>query len=241
MSDYLSDEEQAARLRSWWVANGINVLVAAVVALGGFLAYQYYTSSAQQSAETSTAAFIEYREATEGEREALGNRLIEQFPGTAQHALVLLRRAATATEEARLDDAVKLLNEAIEVASNPLLADLARIRVARVLQGLNRSDEALAKLAQVTNSGYRSWALEVQGDVLLATNQVAKAHEAYGAAIDALSAGEERPILQVKRDNTAPSNGEYVAFQDTLDDALRKAEQTLSEASEDASQETNNE
>ena len=45
----------------------------------------------------------------------------------------------------------------------------------------------------------------------------------------------------MKRDNTAPSNGEYVAFQDTLDDALRKAEQTLSEVSEDAGQETNNE
>ena len=232
MSDYLSDEEQAARLRSWWAANGISVLIAAVVAFGGFFAYQYVTSSAQQSAEASTAAFIAYREAEGDEQEALGDQLIEQFPGTAQHALVLLRRGALATEEARLGDAEKHLSEAISIASDALLADLARIRLARVLQELNRSDDALAQLAQVKNTGYRSWALEVQGDVYLATDQIKAAHEAYKAAFEALREGERRPILEVKRDNTAPSNGEYVAFQDTLDDALRKAEQTLNEDQE---------
>ncbi len=232
MSDYLSDEEQAARLRSWWAANGISVLIAAVVAFGGFFAYQYVTSSAQQSAEASTAAFIAYREAEGDEQEALGDQLIEQFPGTAQHALVLLRRGALATEEARMGDAEKYLSEAISIASDALLADLARIRLARVLQELNRSDDALAQLAQVKNTGYRSWALEVQGDVYLATDQIKAAHEAYSAAFEALREGERRPILEVKRDNTAPSNGEYVAFQDTLDDALRKAEQTLNEDQE---------
>ena len=82
---------------------------------------------------------------------------------------------------------------------------------------------------QVKNTGYRSWALEVQGDIYLATDQIESAHEAYSAAFEALAVGERRPILEVKRDNTAPSNGAYVAFQGTLDDALRKAEQTLNE------------
>ena len=241
MADYLSDEEQAARLRSWWVTNGINVAIAVVLALGGFFAYQYYSSSKQQAAEASTAAFMAYREAEDGEREALGDRLIEQFPGTAQHALVLLRRSALATEEARLEDAEQLLTAATTVVSNPLLADLARIRLARVLQGLNRSEEALATLAQVKNPGYRSWALEVQGDILLATDRVAEAHAAYTAATEDLIAGEERPILKIKLDNTAPSNGEYVAFQDTLEDALRKAEQTLSETAAVVDQDTGDE
>ena len=146
-----------------------------------------------------------------------------------------------ATEEARLEDAEQLLTAATTVVSNPLLADLARIRLARVLQGLNRSEEALATLAQVKNPGYRSWALEVQGDILLATDRVAEAHAAYTAATEDLTAGEERPILKIKLDNTAPSNGEYVAFQDTLEDALRKAEQTLSETAAVVDQDTGDE
>ena len=229
MSDYLSDEEQAARLRSWWATNGISVLIAAVVAGGGYFGYQHITSAAQQKAEASTAAFIAYREAEGDKQEALGNELIQQFPGTTQHALVLLRRAALATEEARLGDAAEALSEATEMVNDALLADLARIRLARVLQELDRSDDALAQLALVKNTGYRSWALEVQGDIYLATDQIESAHEAYSAAFEALADGERRPILEVKRDNTAPSNGAYVAFQDTLDDALRKAEQTLKE------------
>ena len=64
----------------------------------------------------------------------------------------------------------------------------------------------------------------------MATDDVAKAHEAYSAAMDALTEGEDRPILKVKLDTAAPSNGKYVPLQDTLDDALRKAEQTLNEA-----------
>ncbi len=234
MSDYLSDEEQAARLRSWWVANGLNVLVVGAVALGGFLGYRYYDDSAQQSAEASTAALADYQEAGAAERKALGDKLAEDFAGTTQHALVLLRRAALAAEEARLSDAEQALEAAIEIADDALLADLARIRLARVLQGLNRSDDALASLARVKNLGYRSWALEVRGDIHMATNNVAEAHEAYSAALDALAAGEERPMLKAKLDTTAPSDGEYVPLQDTLDDALRKAERALSEdAAED--------
>ena len=56
MSEYLSDEEQAARLRSWWVANGLNVLIVGVLTIGGFVGYRVYSDSAQESAEASTAA-----------------------------------------------------------------------------------------------------------------------------------------------------------------------------------------
>ena len=52
------------------------------------------------------------------------------------------------------------LSEAIEMVNDALLADLARIRLARVLQELDRSDDALAQLALVKNTGYRSWAWE---------------------------------------------------------------------------------
>ena len=230
MSEYLSDEEQAARLRSWWVANGLNVLIVGVLTIGGFVGYRVYSDSAQESAEASTAALADYQEADAAERDVLGQKLVEQFPGTAQHVLVLLRRASVAAEESRLEDAEQALKSAIAVADEALLADLARIRLARVLQGLTRSDEALAQLAPVTNAGYRSWALEIQGDIHMATDNVAKAHQAYSAAMEALTEGEDRPILKVKLDTAAPSNGEYVPLQDTLDDALRKAEQTLNEA-----------
>ena len=100
---------------------------------------------------------------------------------------MLLRRAALATEEARMSDAAEALSEAIEMVNDALLADLARIRLARVLQELDRSDDALAQLALVKNTGYRSWALEVQGDIYLATDQIESAHEAYSAAFEALS------------------------------------------------------
>ena len=79
MSEYLSDEEQAARLRSWWVANGLNVLIVSVLTIGGFVGYRSYSDSAQESAEASTAALADYQEADAAERALLGQKLVEQF------------------------------------------------------------------------------------------------------------------------------------------------------------------
>ena len=107
MSEYLSDEEQAARLRSWWVANGLNVLIVSVLTIGGFVGYRSYSDSAQESAEASTAALADYQEADAAERALLGQKLVEQFPGTAQHVLVMLRRASLAPEETRRQEAEK--------------------------------------------------------------------------------------------------------------------------------------
>ena len=53
------------------------------------------------------------------------------------------------------------------------------------------------------------------------------AHEAYSAALESLGEGAERPILEMKMHNVAPSDGEYVALTDGLSEALREAQETL--------------
>ena len=44
MSDYLSDEEQVERLKSWWSENGTSLLASLLVAVLGIAGWNYYGS-----------------------------------------------------------------------------------------------------------------------------------------------------------------------------------------------------
>ena len=44
MSDYLTDEEQVAKLKSWWDENGVSVIVTLVLVVAGVVGWRWYES-----------------------------------------------------------------------------------------------------------------------------------------------------------------------------------------------------
>ena len=86
------------------------------------------------------------------------------------------------------------------------LADLARLRLARVLFTLDRGDEALGVLGQIRGEGYLSLAAELTGDIRLARGERALAHQAYTKAMSHVQAGDQRPLLEMKIADTADSS-----------------------------------
>ena len=204
MSDYLSDEEQLDRLKTWWSQNATGLLTGLALAVAGLVGWRWYdhsTTEAQYAASDLYESFL----AAEGEgRMALAERLDENIEGSAYQAFALLHRAREAVETDNVEAASAYLQSVIDAGTPDSLKDLARLRLARLHQQGGDSAAALAVLAGVRGSGYRGLAQELKGDIHVEQGEQALAHEAYVSARQEMGDGANRPILDIKINDTAP-------------------------------------
>ncbi len=210
MSEYLSEEEQLAQLKSFWQSYGLWVVGAVVLGLGGYFALEYMRSNAKAHNSAASEVFERYQESSADEAAAkpLLARLDGEYAGTPYHVMSLLTRAQLATESDDVEAAVGFYRSA--VAGKPIdhLTDLARLRLSRSLQQLGRSDDAFAALASVTGEGYRSLVAELKGDILRAQDKLNEAKEAYAAAVAAQGDAAPRTLLAMKlADLSEPEGG----------------------------------
>ena len=146
MSDYLTDEEQLARLKSWWDDNGVMLMVALAVGIGGIVGYRWYDDNRQEEIARRSDLYAEYIKAPSAERESVLERISTELKDSSYYTLALLSEAQQNVENELYETAEVELQTALSSASG-VLADLTRLRLARVLQQLDRTDEALATLA----------------------------------------------------------------------------------------------
>jgi len=203
VSDYLTDEEQMARLRSWWEQNGTALVIGVVVVVAGVVGWRWYDSSAQERTERGSALYAQWLEAGEESKARLAELIAEEADGTAYPAFVLLHQAQALVAAGDSAGAEAPLRDAVAAAPDQELADLARLRLGRVLFDLDRTDDALGVLMEVRGAGYRVLAAELKGDIHLARGERALAHEAYQSALAEAQEGSQRPLLEVKVADTA--------------------------------------
>lgn len=187
MADFLTDEEQAERLKRWWDNNGTALIVGLLLVVGGVVGWRYYQSHMADQADAASTAFSDYVEARAaaeptGEYVAV---LDADFAGSAYHVFSLLYRAADQVEEEDWEEALAFLERAVELADAAELRDLARYRVAKVLYQLDRLDDCATQLAQIRSSGLQSQVAELSGDLHVARGDADAAREAYQTALDA--------------------------------------------------------
>lgn len=203
MSDYLSEEEQLARLRGWWERHGLSLLIGVIVIVVAVVGWRWYQSRQAELVSAASDLYVAYQQAEGDEAEALARQVIDAGDGTAYPTLVLLDQARQAVAAGDAAAAEPLLRQAAELATGAVLADLAELRLARLLFALERDDDALTVLREVQGAGYRSLAAELKGDIHLARGERVLAHQSYVAAQGFVPAGEQRPVLEMKIADTA--------------------------------------
>lgn len=202
MSDLMSEEEQLERIASWWKENGTMLLVGIVVVVGGFVGWRWFQSSTQAANEAASDLYAAYEEAEGEARTVALAELAASAPGSSYHALALFEEAAALVQDADLEAAAVLYQQVLDDPSDTLIADLARLRQAATLQGLDRGDEALRLLDAIRSPGYRRAALEMKGDIHIARGERTLAHTAYTQAIEAAGEGSQTQLLTLKAANT---------------------------------------
>ena len=223
MSDFLSDEEQSERLRSWVGRYGLWVVLVIVLGISAYFFFEYSSEQRRIDSEKSTALLEQFLDAEDETRSEVFQE--KTFPESSSHVLALMTDAGSLFEAGQNDEARKLLEKALSLSPNVLLADLIRIRLARALRDINDGQAALVSLSAVKGAGYRSLALELTGDIYFSEKKIPEAFEAYDRALGSLREGERRPLLELKRNSLSPLDGSFAKVEDTLADAVRKAEE----------------
>ena len=205
MADYLTDEEQLDRLKNWWQENGTSMVVAAVLAVGGIAGWRWYDSAQVTQMQAASEAYESFLAATGDARTEMAARLDAEFGETSYATFALLHQAKGAAETGDVEGAIGMLSRIADGGAHALIKDIARIRLARLLQEQDDAEAALAVLAQVTSQGFRPQVLELKGDIHVLRGERALAHEAYTAAAAEVAPRDQRPILEFKVDDTAPA------------------------------------
>lgn len=206
MSDYLTDEEQMARLKTWWEQYGRALVAALVLGVAGVIGWRWYDDTRQVDIAAASDLYADYLD-TEGEaREQFARNIAEQIPESAYHSLVLMRSARDSVAAEDFEMAETHLRSALAAADSDVLNDLINVRLAKVLQQRDKADEALQTLAQVRGEGFRPVVAELKGDIHLSRGERALAHESYKSALEGVAdvqRSTQRALLELKLLDTA--------------------------------------
>ena len=205
MADYLTDEEQVERLKNWWSENGRSVVATLVLTVAGAAGWRWYDTQRVETLQAASETYEAYLEATGDARAELAANLAAEYGDTSYATFSLLHQAKETADANDLEGAVAVLGRIVEADGSRLLRDIARLRIARLLMEQGDADGALAVLAEVTSQGFRALVLELKGDIHRRNGERELAHEAYLSAFAEMREGEQRPVLEMKVNDTAPA------------------------------------
>lgn len=218
VDDYLSDREQEEALRNWWRENWRWLLGGVALGLALLAGWRYWQTYATTQAEQAAELFAQYQAAGDDEAKAQAalERLTREFKRSPYTLQVRLLLAKEHVEAERFDEAASELRAVIDASKDDELAQVARLRLARVLIQQDKHDEALALLNPAKAGAFAPQVREIRGDALFAKGDKSGARAEYAAALAAnADAITDRSLLEMKLQETgvlssaaAPAEGQ---------------------------------
>ena len=192
MDQYRTEEEQVEALRRWWDENGRSTIAAIVVAVAVGFGWQAYKSNDQQKQENASDLYqsmlqgIAQTGATAEQEEAvvdIAEQLKDDYSGSTYAQFAALHLASRAVGDNELAEAEAQLRWVLGKADKGSdTAEVAQLRLARVLAAAGDADQALAILAQAGEGPYQASYAVAKGDILLMQGRELEAREAYANA-----------------------------------------------------------
>jgi predicted negative regulator of RcsB-dependent stress response len=208
MEIYSTEEQQVEAIKKFWQENGTNIIVGAVLGVGGFLSWDYYVAMQQENKEAASVQYEALLEKFQGEKvtydsiESDVKAFVAQYGESGYGVFVQLLAAKQAVINENLEQAKSHLSTALSLVDNDNLKELVSLRLARVEKELGQFDSALQHLAIVKSDGFAFQAEEVKGDIYLAQGNVDQARSAYQAAADK-GGLEGNTVLEMKLNDLA--------------------------------------
>lgn len=200
MSAYQTEEEQVEAIKKWWKDNGKSVIGGIVLGfaiIGGWQGWQGYQ---RNQGEAASAYFDAMRQAvrTGQDDKAIDDakRLIGEYGGSAYASFAALELARLSYARGEKAAARNHLQWVADSAPDPSIAEVARLRLGRLLLDMSELDALQALLAQPPMPAFAGEFSVLQGDLERARGNDDAAREAYQAAL--LKGVEDEGLLRMK-------------------------------------------
>jgi len=211
VSIHLSEEEQLENLKRWWKENGKLIIGAAVIAIAGYFGVTSWQDHQRQKAEQASASYEQLIKLFNTEP---GKTLSEADRATVVHLANELKAGSSsmyaytaafflaklAVEDNKLDAAASELKWVLSAKPDTATAEIARLRLARVLIAQQSYDEALTQLASEPAAAFATEYNELRGDALKSQGNLDAARTAYEKALAATDPQQQERymLLQMK-------------------------------------------
>lgn len=203
VDEYLTDDEQAEALKTWWRENWAWVLSGVVIGLcllGGWQYYQRYKIKRAEAASQTLDQFAAAQINDKAKAESLFKDLTDKYAATPyamQAQLLQAQNAVDSNDFARAETALRVV---MADSKDPELAQVAKLRLARVLIEQDKADDALALLDVAKAGAFAGEVHELRGDALYAKKDESGARAEYESALAAFKAdgGADVSLLELK-------------------------------------------
>ncbi len=206
-----TEEEQVEALKKWFEENGVSLVVGIVLALAAVFGYRAWDNNVRETGEAASAIYENLVSAVvavpgEGLSESmrttgqtLADQLKNEYGDSTYAQFAGLQMARVAVEAGDLDKAATELKWVISNGAQGSIEIIARMRLARVLESMDKLDEAMATIDVKRDLGqHRSSWEEVRGDIYLAMGKNEEARQAYQLALTNVSQEGAKPYLTMK-------------------------------------------
>jgi predicted negative regulator of RcsB-dependent stress response len=224
VDEYLSEKEQIERIRQWWSENGRSVITGLVLGFGALFGWRAYVDYRENMLANASAAYEDLVDAVDAKERDRALELATQIedeyartPYAMQASLVLARMYMEADEP---EQAANELQKVVDRARDAELANIARLRLARVRLYQQQADVALKTLGEEMPGEFAPLFHEARGDALLALGRADEARAQYEQALAGLEPGlANRALIEMKLNDIAAPPADAPAEQATPSEA----------------------
>jgi len=206
MSTYLSDDEQAEALKKWWKENAVSIIVGAGLGFGIIFGWQGWQMFQTSQGEAASQLYAQVEQATKSgaDFDNTVTQLKADYAGTAYASYAAMQQAKAAYKAGNPDRARSELEWVMANAPDPVLVDLARLRLAALLVDQQQYDAAKEVIA-AARTFMKGDFEQLQGDIARAQGDKVAALAAYQAA--ASSGVTDMRLLSMKIVDVTPVEG----------------------------------
>ena len=167
MDTYRTEEEQVEFLKQWWKNYGSAIISGLIIALLITVAWRYWQSYQSEQAEIAASHFHALINHVDDQEQVSTQAfvLMTSFKHSPYAALATLFLAKNDVASDNYDAVGEALNWAIENSRDPIITDIARVRLARILLMQGKLDEAMDLDEADSVASYRPVIDELRGDI----------------------------------------------------------------------------
>lgn len=212
MANTLDEDDDLRRLKDWWRANGLALVLGALAGLaliGGWQGWQMYS---ERQALAASALFDRFEALRESQPQAeqlaaLAQELQAGYSASPYASWAGLALADFLVQRQAYDQAIEQLQWVVDNADPPPLEHLARVRQARLMWAQGQGEAALKKLDVAYPVAFTPLYAELIGDIHADDGDAAEARSAYKKALATLPPAADGSALRRKLDNVSATSG----------------------------------
>ncbi len=185
----LDEVERSEAVRRWLRQYGgalLGGVLAGVAILIGIQFWQEHRRGVREEAALLFERFTEAEAARDFDRADTLASELSRLEGGVYSWLALQQQARRSLEAGRPEEALERLRAAERFAPDVSAGDLNRLRIAILLHGLGRHEEALGVIGRIRAPAWSAQLEELRGDLLFALGRTSEASAAYERARAAL-------------------------------------------------------